>query len=187
MNMLRIQKAHALHIQGIQSAFAAVAREGRYFSSSDALAIDHFAPWMERNLHDIFPQIVAVDDDTVVGWSIVCSNDQPFLRHCGTLFIGLLPDWRGHGIGRRMLAASLNGARRGGLARIELEVYKDNHNAIALYRRMGFKVEGLKPRAHLIDTDYRDVVCMGQLLGRSREKPAQPHLELATLGVPAAA
>ncbi len=185
--MLKIQEAHALHIQGIQSAFAAVAREGRYFSSSEALAIDHFAPWMERNLHGTFPQIVALDGDAVIGWSIVCSNDQPFLRHCGTLFIGLLPDWRGHGIGGQMLAASLDGARRGGLTRIELEVYEDNHNAIALYRRMGFKVEGLKPRAHLIGTDYRDVVCMGQLLAPSRAKPTQLHVEPAIVGISATA
>ena len=116
MGMLKIEKAQALHIQGIRSAFDAVAREGRYFSSSEASALDHFAPWMENNLHGAFPQIVALDGDTVVGWSIVCSNDQPFLRHCGTLFIGLLPGWRGHGIGRRMLAASLEGARGGGLA-----------------------------------------------------------------------
>ncbi|HEY8024614.1 MAG TPA: GNAT family N-acetyltransferase [Burkholderiaceae bacterium] len=187
MNMLKIEKAQVLHIQGIQSAFDAVAREGRYFSSSEALALDHFAPWMESNLHDIFPQIVALDGDTVVGWSIICCNDQPYLRHCGTLFIGLLADWRGHGIGRRMLAASLDGARRGGLARIELEVYEHNHNAIALYRRMGFKVEGLKPRAHLIGTDFRDVVCMGQLLAPSRARSVESPVRAAAVPFSAAA
>jgi RimJ/RimL family protein N-acetyltransferase len=41
-----------------------------------------------------------------------------------------------------------------GLTRIELTVRTDNHNARALYERMGFEHEGLQRHAFLVDGQY---------------------------------
>ena len=40
--------------------------------------------------------------------------------------MGLLPEWRGRGVGRRLLEATLAKARRSGFKRIELDVHADN-------------------------------------------------------------
>jgi GNAT superfamily N-acetyltransferase len=49
---------------------------------------------------------------------------------------------RGHGIGRRLLAASIAGARERGVARMALQVYAQNAAAIGLYRTSGFRETG---------------------------------------------
>jgi putative acetyltransferase len=64
----------------------------------------------------------------------------------GVLAFGaaILPDGRGRGGGRALLAATLDHARQCGAHKIELEVWPDNARAIALYSRVGFTVEGVR-------------------------------------------
>ena len=70
--------------------------------------------------------------------------------HCGILGAGLLPEFRGIGIGRQLLRRTIDAAFAFGLTRIELTVREGNINAIALYRSLGFETEGL----------HRDAVCI---------------------------
>lgn len=48
-------------------------------------------------------------------------------------------------------------------ARIELEVFSSNEHAVALYRKLGFQVEGVKRRARRLDGDDDDIVFMALL------------------------
>jgi GNAT superfamily N-acetyltransferase len=57
------------------------------------------------------------------------------------LSIGLMQQWRGQGIGTRLLNALLAQARSGGVTRISLSVEKDNP-ARRLYERLGFQTVG---------------------------------------------
>jgi ribosomal protein S18 acetylase RimI-like enzyme len=57
------------------------------------------------------------------------------------LSIGLMLQWRGQGIGTRLLDALLAQARGGGVRRISLSVEKDNP-ARRLYERLGFQAVG---------------------------------------------
>jgi GNAT superfamily N-acetyltransferase len=52
--------------------------------------------------------------------------------------LAVLPGWRGHGIGRRLLAAVEALARERGHCKVTLEVREDNAAARTLYRRLGF-------------------------------------------------
>jgi ribosomal protein S18 acetylase RimI-like enzyme len=52
--------------------------------------------------------------------------------------LAVIPACRGRGVGRRLLEAVEEEARREGCCRITLEVRADNHVARALYRRFGF-------------------------------------------------
>ncbi|MGE4535152.1 GNAT family N-acetyltransferase [Halomonas sp.] len=58
---------------------------------------------------------------------------------------GIHPDARGAGLGRRLLEALEAAARARGSARLGLEVRVDNRVALALYRRMGFRLERWLP------------------------------------------
>ncbi|MBV8217417.1 MAG: GNAT family N-acetyltransferase [Solirubrobacterales bacterium] len=64
----------------------------------------------------------------------------------GVLGIGMaiLPEARGRGGGRTLLAAVQEHARTSGAHKISLEVWVDNARAIALYGAAGFEVEGLR-------------------------------------------
>jgi putative acetyltransferase len=48
---------------------------------------------------------------------------------------------------------------------VELEVYASNTAAIALYRRRGFEIEGVKRGIRILDGRVEDVVCMARPVG----------------------
>jgi len=56
------------------------------------------------------------------------------------------PDFRGYGIGRRLLAHGLLAAYRRGARLAYLEVRRSNRVAQMLYEKFGFKVVGERPR-----------------------------------------
>jgi RimJ/RimL family protein N-acetyltransferase len=77
--------------------------------------------------------------------------------------MGIARDFRGRGIGRQLLDATMRGAREAGLSRIDLEVFSSNANAIRLYERYGFVREGVHRKGRIIDGRVDDVVLMGLL------------------------
>ena len=62
-----------------------------------------------------------------------------------------------------MLETTLKAAFDRGLTRIELTVWESNINAIALYRRFGFLVEGLHRNAICVDGRYSNLLSMALL------------------------
>ena len=62
--------------------------------------------------------------------------------------VGVIPEHRGHGLGRALVLKSLAGFRSAGLKRVYLEVTAENRQAVALYRSVGF---------HLTRTLYKAV------------------------------
>ena len=59
----------------------------------------------------------------------------------------LLPEFRGQGLGDRLIRQTLAAARAFGLNRVELRFGKTTQVAIALYKRVGFEIEGLQRNA----------------------------------------
>jgi ribosomal protein S18 acetylase RimI-like enzyme len=99
----------------------------------------------------------------VVGWCDIIPSERDVYRHVGVLGIGLLPEFRGRGIGAKLMQKSIDKAKAKGLTRIELTVYERNKNAIALYQKMGFEIEGLKKNGIRIDGVYDNVYMMALL------------------------
>ncbi|MCL6499491.1 MAG: GNAT family N-acetyltransferase, partial [Firmicutes bacterium] len=58
--------------------------------------------------------------------------------------VAVLPEWRGRGVGRQMMAEALALARRAGRQRVGLYVVEGNAPALRLYTSLGFRVQ----RAH---------------------------------------
>jgi mycothiol synthase len=56
-------------------------------------------------------------------------------------FIGVLPEWRGRGLGRELLRWGIAYVRAAGAGTIELSVEAANDRALGLYRRTGFTPE----------------------------------------------
>jgi mycothiol synthase len=61
-------------------------------------------------------------------------------------FIGVLPKYRGHGLGRELLRWGLSALRSRGARTIHLSVEADNEFALGLYERTGFQREQEWPR-----------------------------------------
>ena len=77
------------------------------------------------------------------------------------------PHWRGHGVGRSLLLALIEGARARGYVTLRLGTLHDMDAAQSLYRSMGFQpIERYRPD-ELVDTrffelDLRRSVAMGE-------------------------
>ncbi|MFJ9820260.1 GNAT family N-acetyltransferase [Streptomyces sp. NPDC101151] len=71
---------------------------------------------------------------------------------------------RGRGVGRALIRAAVEEARRRGARRITLRVLGHNTPARRLYEAEGFVVEGVLPEEFLIEGKYVDDVLMGRPL-----------------------
>ena len=60
--------------------------------------------------------------------------------------IAVHPEFRGLGIGKRLLAVILEDSRRQGMDTATLEVRVSNQLAQAIYQNFGFEVKGVRPR-----------------------------------------
>ena len=93
----------------------------------------------------------------------------------GVLGVGMaiLPEARGQGAGRALLAAIEDHARATDAHKISLEVWTDNARAIALYAAAGFEIEGLR-RDHYRrrDGSLRSTLIMARRVDPPREDPA---------------
>jgi RimJ/RimL family protein N-acetyltransferase len=116
------------------------------------------------------PQLVALDKGNVIGWCDVRREHRPAHAHCGTLGMGLLPDYRGKGLGRRLMQATLDVAQGEGFVRVELMTHADNLRAIALYEKLGFVHEGVTRDSVCIDGRFVDSVVMARIDAVNRAK-----------------
>lgn len=71
---------------------------------------------------------------------------------------------RGAGVGRALVRAAQDEARRRGARRLTLRVLGHNTPARKLYESEGFVVEGILPEEFLLDGTYVDDVLMGRRL-----------------------
>lgn len=59
--------------------------------------------------------------------------------------IAVHPDFRGRHFGRKIMEVLMDQARQRKLLRMTLEVRKQNHVAITLYKNLGFLLAGIRP------------------------------------------
>ncbi|MFI8836640.1 GNAT family N-acetyltransferase [Streptomyces afghaniensis] len=71
---------------------------------------------------------------------------------------------RGRGVGRALVRAAVDEARRRGARRLTLRVLGHNTPARKLYEAEGFVVEGVLPEEFRLDGQYVDDVLMGRFL-----------------------
>lgn len=130
-------------IPSLWQAIDTVAREEIYIERVEAPPLPETEAFQHKLLDQNWPVYYAVDNDQVVGWADITFPLNPRLAHRGFLGMGLLPAYRGQGLGRRLLQAALDHARQIGAEKVELSVYTTNAPAIALYRRCGFNEIGV--------------------------------------------
>jgi ribosomal protein S18 acetylase RimI-like enzyme len=151
------------HIDGFHQTLDVIARERRYLAFLEAPPLESTRAFVLDLIKRGCPQYVAVAEGAVVGWCDLTPKDRPVYAHAGVLGMGLLPPFRGRGIGTRLMTTVLNAARRAGLHRVELTVRESNTSAIALYKAMGFEVEGCFRDAVRVDGIYENVLGMARL------------------------
>ncbi|MBB3566586.1 GNAT family N-acetyltransferase [Rhizobium sp. BK491] len=157
---IRIEPISAEHIEGFHRALDTVAREREYLSLLEAFPLEETRIFVLSMIEKGNPQFVALDDGKVIGWCDISRHGFPSHAHAGRLGMGIIPAYRGRGLGRRLIETTLRAARDAGMARVELSVHADNDRAIALYEKVGFVREGLARNSVCIDGRYKDAIHM---------------------------
>jgi len=100
----------------------------------------------------------------LVGFLGVAGSPVPRLRHSAQLVIGVLRSHWHLGVGKALLSEAIRWAPTVGLSRLELFVMKSNSRAISLYEHVGFRVEGQRRRAYIIDGEPIDDQLMAYVI-----------------------
>ena len=151
------------HIEGFRAAVDSVARERRYLALLEAPPETDTRKYVQDNIAGGAPHFVAVADGKVGGWCDVAVRPRSTQRHSGILGMGVISEYRGKGIGRALMQATLAAAKASGIRRIELMVRVDNKPARRLYESFGFVAEGLCKRHMCIDGQFIDSWLMALL------------------------
>jgi RimJ/RimL family protein N-acetyltransferase len=151
------------YVESFHRALDFVARERRYLAFLEAPPLDDVKAFARSNIAKGYPQLIVLSAGEVVGWCDVVPKPRPVHAHVGGLGVALLPEFRGQGLGERLIRQALEAARAFGLHRVELTVREDNKNAIALYKKIGFEIEGLMRDAMKVDGVYESTYLMSVL------------------------
>jgi len=98
---------------------------------------------------------------------VVAEVDQEIIGYCGLWVIideghitniAILPEYRGNGLGEKLLLAVMDTARELGAETLTLEVRVSNDVAKGLYRKLGFQDGGIR-KSYYTD-NYEDALVM---------------------------
>jgi len=154
------------HVEGFCAVVDGVARERKYLSFLEGPPLAMSKAFVENNIKENWPHVVAIENGEVVGWcdisslSDATSLHRPAYAHCGELGVGVIKSHRRRGIGKALMLKALCMAKEKGLEGIELNVFEKNKAAVALYQELGFVIEGKKNKAVKIDEQYDNLIFM---------------------------
>lgn len=111
------------------------------------------------------PVIVGERGGRVAGWaSLNQFNARAAYAHVADLSVYVAREWRGKGVGRRLLGGVIEMGREIGYHKIVLAAFPFNDAGMMLYRRMGFSTVGVYREQGQLDGRWVDVIVMERLL-----------------------
>jgi L-amino acid N-acyltransferase YncA len=117
-------------------------------------------PWAEWDAaHLTGHRLVARNGGSVVGWAALSPvSSRCVYRGVAENSVYVAPDAAGRGIGRLLLEALIAGAEADGIWTIQSGIFPENAASLALHRRCGFRVVGVRERIAVHHGRWRDVV-----------------------------
>ena len=108
--------------------------------------------------------LIASTTGVIVGYLFAIGGNPTRTKHSVYIAIGVAESERGKGIGAKLFEALEEWANQQSIHRLELTVMTYNTAGIALYKKVGFEIEGTKRDSLLIDGKYVDEYYMSKLL-----------------------
>ncbi|GFP74499.1 GNAT family N-acetyltransferase [Clostridium fungisolvens] len=108
---------------------------------------------------------LATIEDKIVGIASINSNQKARTKHVGVLGIVVAKDFCGLGLGSKIIEHLIKWAKENKVTKkITLVTREDNTNAIRLYEKFGFEVEGLMKADNYIDGVYYNTLMMSLMI-----------------------
>lgn len=161
---VEIKYAEEKYIESFYEALSFVASEKIYIEMVEPPPLNKVREFQQGLISQGGPVFYAIDNQKVVGWCDAFPMSNPRQKHRAGLGMGLLPAYRGKGIGSLLLESVIKKAKEFGLEKVELHVYTDNDPAIALYKKYGFEEEGVIKKYRKLDGKYFDCLSMAKFL-----------------------
>ncbi|MGD0281574.1 MAG: GNAT family N-acetyltransferase [Dissulfurispiraceae bacterium] len=111
--------------------------------------------------------LVALSEDSVIGILEALQSDggyRPETSHVLDIGLHIKAEFRGLGIGLRMLEYTDEWAREHGFRKLEASVFTTNKRSLNLFRKSGFSQECTKVKRIRVGNDFIDEVCIGKWL-----------------------
>ena len=162
-SQIEIRHISERDFEGLHTCLDSVARERKFLGFVEAPSLENTRKWLLNGIKKGTIRLIALDSSEVVGWCDIETSEHEGFTHSGRLGMGLLKEYRGQGIGSRLLEETLSEARDLRFERVELDVYASNVIAIGLYEKFNFQMEGRKRKARKLNRSYDDIIVMALL------------------------
>lgn len=106
---------------------------------------------------------VAEENGKVIGLGILMNHGNLRKKHVGVITLMVNSYYQNKGIGSLLMDKLINLSESLNIIRLELCVFRDNYKAINLYKKFGFKEEGIKIKSALKNGEYVDEIIMARI------------------------
>ncbi|HTQ37904.1 MAG TPA: GNAT family N-acetyltransferase [Pirellulales bacterium] len=158
---IRIVSASPEYLESFRECLDSVARERRWLSIVEAFPLDEIRKFIAKTSQQGGSAFFAVLGRRVVGWADCHWEGHETTRHRRVLGMAVHADYRGRGLGIRLLQTLIADAKVKGVMRLDLSVYASNSAAMGLYKKLGFVQEGRKRKSLYLDGRFDDSIQMG--------------------------
>ena len=156
-----IRPARQEDLTGIVGAIRQVAEEKTYIEAeSVADEIDHEEALLRHNELESRMFFVATVEAEVVGWVHLYAPELEKLSHTAELTVGVLEEYRGHGVGSHLLSRGLEWAGSNGYEKVYQSVPSTNEEAIAFLEAHDWGTEAIREDHYKLNGHYVDEVMM---------------------------
>jgi len=134
----------------------------------EPVSIDSRRAWFDAHGPEKRPLWVVEDEGHIIGWlSFSDFYGRPAYQRTAEVSIYLHEAARGKGLGKKLLAASLEAAPKLGIDTVLGFVFGHNEPSVRLFQSFGFTAWGTLPRVAVLDGVERDLVILGKRLDGS--------------------
>ena len=166
MEEIEISFASIEYAESYNQALCQVARERKFLSTVDGFSLESSLGFVTYICQANLAQYYLLNaHKVVVGWCDIIPKSVPEFSHVGVLGIGIIPEYRGLGLGKKLIEKTIAHALlHNHVEKIELVVFDDNTPAISLYQKLGFFEEGKRLKVRKLDGHYQNELLMGKFI-----------------------
>jgi len=156
-----IRQAGEEDLEALVAAIREALADGTYIVAENfADVIDREHVLLRHNEVRSRVVFLATVADDVAGWVHLDAPEVAKLDHTAEMTVGVVPEYRGHGVGSRLLDRGMRWAKEHGYEKVYNSVPATNESAIDWLGARGWEVEAVRENHYRIDGAYVDEVMM---------------------------